>query len=167
MRKAGRLSTTAPWCMQPKGEVVCLKGLWTTGEHVRVRQKENLILRYFSGVPKNKTALCPWDGPQIQGRKAFLSKVDSSSAYCIICSALILSELLVLCQGFVVTEEKFVWFLFNIIFEPCKCFFSSAQVPQFVLSQMLNKRTKAFLWKVRKQRCIKDAIVGMKFESVF
>lgn len=87
--------------------------------------------------------------------------------YCIICIALILSELLVLCQGLVVTEEKFVWFLFNIIFDLCKCFFSSALVLQFVLSQMLNERTKAFLRKVRKQRCIKDTIVGMKFGSVF
>lgn len=119
-----------------------------------------------AGFPKTRL-LCVLEMVHKYKGGRHLSKVDSSSMYCIICIALILSELLVLCQGFVVTEEKFLWFLFNIIFEMCKCFFSSALVLQFVLSQMLNERTKALPRKVRKQRCIKDTIVGMKFGSVF
>jgi len=41
-------------------------------------------------------------------RKTSLSEVDSCSMDCIICIALILNELLVLCQGFVGTGGKFV-----------------------------------------------------------
>jgi len=39
---------------------------------------------------------------------------------CSIYIALILSELLLLCQFFVVTGGKFVWVLLNIILEACK-----------------------------------------------
>lgn len=74
--------------------------------------------------------------------------------------ALVLSELVVLCQGFVVTGGKLAWIILNITLEACECFgfiffINSVQVLQSVLSQTLNMRIKAFLKKLESRNVFK------------
>lgn len=74
--------------------------------------------------------------------------------------ALVLSELIVLRQGFVVTGGKTAWILLNITLEACKCFgfiffINSVQVLQSVLSQMLNMRIKVFFEKLESRNVFK------------
>lgn len=132
------------------------------------RPKENMLEQNkrgtsspFRSVESPETVLlCPQGGPRIEGRKTSLSKAGNYSMDSISYIALVLSELVVLRQGFVVTGGKIAWILLNITLEACKCFglfffINSVQVLQSVLSQTLNMRIKAFFEKLESRNVFK------------